>query len=158
VFSKAFYIIALVGCGNSIEIKPPTRCIKVDKSAEQYLAVLYSVIDEFNLQGGVIFDVSESCVGKTVYLATTNESWKDGYCGQRTNESDGDYVIYLCPTIRSTWYHLPIVLVHEIGHTFGMGHSNDPKNVMHWSTLKDEHTIEESVWEVLQAVQSVELK
>jgi hypothetical protein len=135
-------------CGSKIFLAQPTTCLEIAQPAAIYASVAQQVQDEFNRQAPGSFSC-DSPESRVLLLETQSpDSVPAGRCHARYDAG----VIYLCDTISPNWYHLPITITHEIGHYYGLPHSQDITNVMHSPSNATVKSLPESVTQILEAL------
>lgn len=87
-----------------------------------------------------------------VTLVRDGSAWQAGGTAY-TQAAGDDFVIVIHLDVDARWQHLPITMVHEMGHTWGLCHSKDRNNVMYTSS-QQVTDIDAAVEDVLAAVRS----
>lgn len=136
----------LAACGHQA-VAPTTQFVVVN---ERFSAATMEALEALDAAApGLYRWDGEPAPGETVvHIEATRDGWPETGGTARTDAN----VIYLDAGMRPSWEHLPITIVHELGHARGLCHSSDPKNVMYKSTTKTDHTLESAARDVVNAV------
>ena len=125
---KAILVLLLTACGQ-VEISLPTHFVQVeDKYREQAIVAM----EALNADGVLYRWEGEPGPGETVIKIVAVDPAVFGPRGGTAYNDAG--VIYINWNVKPSWYHLPITIVHELGHTRGLYHSPDRNNVMYESS------------------------
>lgn len=151
---KAWALILLAACGQ-VELKPPTCHVAIDPSAERYREKFMMAFDAFVAADPASMTFDPPAPGEKLVLFKAISLDDPPPAGWTIffHEATHGYDINLNEKVGSWWQHLPLSLIHELGHTcFRLCHSTDPANVMYKSSQKTEHTLESAVRDVLDGV------
>ena len=146
---RGLFAVALLACGVP-RVEPPSRFVVIDY---RFIEPSTIALEAINLAAGVDWYhwTGQPRIGEEVTtVVATGDGWSEHGCGARSDYGD----VYLCATMKPTWEHLPIVIIHELGHTRGLCHSKDRRSVMYRSTQATQRTVYEAAEEFIHLVRN----